>query len=154
VNKDANSLLRLGLPINSPEVRKLQAQIEGVGGDLRVKRIGAAKDGLQKARGTIASTKEAGKMLAAARPAEVEKAQALLAYIDGDLAAALEELGKQAGQGSVQERELLDKANAAQAGRGVALRAGGAHGAGGLHGARARGVQQLAAAPGPRGGGV
>jgi len=115
VNKDANSLLRLGLPINSPEVRKLQAQIEGVGGDLRVKRIGAAKDGLQKARGTIASTKEAGKMLAAARPAEVEKAQTLLANIDGDLAAALEELGKQAGQGSVQERELLDKANAAQA---------------------------------------
>jgi len=115
VNKDANSLLRLGLPINSPELRKLQAQIEGVGGDLRVKRIGAAKDGLQKARGTIASTKEAGKMLAAARPAEVEKAQALLADIDGDLAAALEELGKQAGQGSVQERELLDKANAAQA---------------------------------------
>jgi len=54
-------------------------------------------------------------MLAAARPAEVEKAQTLLANIDCDLAAALEELGKQAGQGSVQERELLDKANAAQA---------------------------------------
>jgi hypothetical protein len=114
VNKDANSLLRLGLPIDCPEVRKLQAQIEGVGGDLRVKRIGAAKGGLQQARGTIASPKEAGKMLAAVRPAQVEQGKSLLADIDGSLSAALEELGKQFSQGSVQERESLDLVKAAQ----------------------------------------
>jgi hypothetical protein len=78
VNKNANSLLRLGLPIDSPEMRKLQAQIEGVGGDLRVKRIGAAKDWPQKARGTIASPKEASKILMAVRPAEVAQGLALL----------------------------------------------------------------------------
>lgn len=111
VNKDANSLLRLGLPINNPEVRKLQAQVEGVGGDLRVKRIGAAKDGLAKARQTGAS--QAGKILASLR--SPDEGKALLADIDQELAAALDELNKPVGQGSVQERDVLDSANKAQA---------------------------------------
>jgi len=114
VNKDASSLLRLALPINSPDVRKLQEQVEGIAGDLRVKRIGAAKDGLQKSRSTIANAKITTKILAAVRPAEVEKAKAILAEMDGNLAKSLEQLEKPVGQGSLQEREVLDNAKAAQ----------------------------------------
>ena len=112
VNKDADSLLRLGLPIDNPPVRKLQTQIEGVGGDIRVKRIGAAVDGCQKARETIKSKGSA--MLSSVRATEKAKGEKLLAEIDETLSPAIAALSVQSAQGSIQERAALDNAIAAQ----------------------------------------
>lgn len=113
VNKDAESLLRNGLPITNKEVRKLQLQVEVAGSDIRVKRIGAAVDGFKKARSTIKS--DSGAMLASVRPGETDKAKGYLAAIDEDLGPAIEALSQNSGQGSVQERESLDRAIKAQA---------------------------------------
>jgi cyclophilin family peptidyl-prolyl cis-trans isomerase len=113
VNKDAESLLRLGLPIDNPAVRKLQNQLETAGGDVKVKRIGSAIDGFKKSRETIKSQGSA--ILSSVRPSEKSTAQKLLSEIDAALEPALSALSEQSGQGSVQERGSLDKAITAQA---------------------------------------
>jgi len=112
VNKDADSLLRYGLPINNAQVRKLQNTVEVVGGDIKVKRIKPAIDGFTKARQIIKS--DGAAMLAAVRPSEVETAKKLLASMDEELAPGISALAEQTGQGSVQERSSLDRARAAQ----------------------------------------
>ena len=61
VNKDAESLLRNGLPLNGKlggatrkaDVRKLQAAVEAVKDDLRAKRLCAALGDTQNARGLL-----------------------------------------------------------------------------------------------------
>lgn len=109
VNKDADSLLRYGLPINSPKVRTLQAAVEGVKNDLATKRFNAAKDGVKKAK-TIANGKDSEVILKATRDesAGTERLK--------DLRAALEQLDDSVAavagteKGSVQERTALDVA--------------------------------------------
>lgn len=113
VNKDADSLLRLGLPIENKPVRKLQTQIETAAGDIKVKRLSAAVDGLQKARETIKSQSPA--MLASVRASGQAEGKLLLGEIDAELVPAIAALSEQNGQGSVQERAALDKAKAGQA---------------------------------------
>jgi len=69
VNKDAESLLRYGLPIKNKEVRQLQKSIEDIKINVQSKRKSAALDDLKKAKGLI-NTKEA-KMTASCREANV-----------------------------------------------------------------------------------
>ena len=115
VNKDPQSLLRNGLPIDGQigsatkkkDVRQLQAAVELLGDDLKVKRISAAKSDVQKAA-TILNSKAKD-----------------IAKGNGDIAKLLEEvrtnldalpaiLADTGPAGSPQERESLDKAGAAQ----------------------------------------
>ena len=113
VNKDADSLLRYGLPINNAAVRKLQSQVETGISDIKVKRIGAAIGDLQQARGTI---KGQGKdMLKSVRPSEIDAATQLLAAIDEVLDPGIAALSENVAQGSVQERSALDRASSAVA---------------------------------------
>lgn len=53
VNKDPESLLRYGLPINNKEVRKLQVAIETIKQDIASKRKTAALDGVKESRSII-----------------------------------------------------------------------------------------------------
>lgn len=53
VNKDPESLLRYGLPINSKEVRKLQVEIEAIKQDVGTKRKSAALDHVKNVKRLI-----------------------------------------------------------------------------------------------------
>jgi hypothetical protein len=109
VNKDAESLLRYGLPIDNTAVRKLQAQIETGSSDIKVKRIGAAIGDLQQARSTVKS--QGRDMLKSVRPLEIEAATKLLIDIDAALDPGIAALSENVAQGSVQERSALDRAS-------------------------------------------
>jgi len=61
VNKDAESLLRYGLPIpKDKEIRKFQLLVEEIGKDISSKRKASAIDGISKARKTLDSKSAAG----------------------------------------------------------------------------------------------
>mmetsp|Transcript_11862 Transcript_11862/g.34016 ORF Transcript_11862/g.34016 Transcript_11862/m.34016 type:complete len:461 (+) Transcript_11862:42-1424(+) len=113
VNKDAESLLRLGLPIESKEVRELQSSLEGIKQDVASKRKGPAADGAKKVKSILAS-KKADKMAAVCRDAKV--CTATMKEIN-DLMDPLEKAIKasqDAFTGSLEERDALDKAYNAQ----------------------------------------
>lgn len=113
VNKDAESLLRLGLPIDSKEVRDLQRDLESIKQDVASKRKGQAADGAKKVRSILAS-KKADKMAATCRDANVCK-QTMKEI--SDLMDPLEKAIKasqDAFTGSLEERDALDKAYTAQ----------------------------------------
>lgn len=109
VNKDADSLLRLGLPINSKEVRELQSDLEGIKQDVASKRKGQAIDGAKKVKSILAS-KKAGKMTSVCRDASV--CTELMKEIDNmmDPLAAAVKSSQDAFTGSLEERDALDKA--------------------------------------------
>mmetsp|Transcript_12868 Transcript_12868/g.27323 ORF Transcript_12868/g.27323 Transcript_12868/m.27323 type:complete len:470 (+) Transcript_12868:181-1590(+) len=112
VNKDPESLLRYGLPINNKEVRQLQKSIEDIRINIQSKRKAAALDDLKKARGVI-NTKEA-KMTASCRDAKVcsdilASMKEKLEPLEGSLKASADYLN-----GSDQERDALDKSYATQ----------------------------------------
>merc|ERR1711865_1149214 len=69
VNKDAESLLRLGLPIKNKEVRQLQTEVETIKQDIASKRKSTAYDGTKKVKSILAS-KKADKMIASCRTAK------------------------------------------------------------------------------------
>lgn len=107
VNKDPESLLRLGLPIDNKEVRQLQKSIEDIRINVQTKRKSAALDDLKKARGII-NTKEA-KMTASCREAKVcsdilASMKEKMEPLETTLKASADYLN-----GSDQEREALDK---------------------------------------------
>lgn len=107
VNKDPESLLRYGLPIDNKEVRQLQKSIEDIRTNVQSKRKAAALDDLKKAKGVI-NTKES-KMTASCREAKV--CSDILASMKGKMS-PLEETLKAAQDyqnGSDQERDALDK---------------------------------------------
>jgi len=111
VNKDPESLLRYGLPINSKKARELQAAVEGVKSDILIKRWGAGIAGVQKARTVLGKEAELLKEVRPSAQAEGKKAIQELK----DLLDPLEQiLASKEGTGTVQEREKLDKAYAAQ----------------------------------------
>lgn len=107
VNKDPESLLRYGLPINNKEVRQLQKSIESVRINIQSKRKAAALDDLKKARGVI-NTKES-QMTASCREANVcsdilASMKDKLEPLEATLRASADYLN-----GSDQERDALDK---------------------------------------------
>mmetsp|Transcript_9061 Transcript_9061/g.12055 ORF Transcript_9061/g.12055 Transcript_9061/m.12055 type:complete len:464 (-) Transcript_9061:165-1556(-) len=112
VNKDAESLLRYGLPINNKEVRKLQLKLETVKYDISSKRKSAALDGTQKSAALMKADKE--KYKASCRDPKIcdELVTSMAAQIDPlttAIKASMDSLN-----GSDQERTALDKAYVAQ----------------------------------------
>jgi len=109
VNKDAESLLRLGLPINSKEVRELQSDLELIKQDVASKRKGPAVDGAKKVKSILAS-KKADKMASACRDAKT--CTAIMKEIDDamDPFMASVKVSQDAFTGSLEERDALDKA--------------------------------------------
>ncbi|KAL3929911.1 MAG: hypothetical protein SGBAC_011998, partial [Bacillariaceae sp.] len=113
VNKDADSLLRLGLPIKNKEVRGLQESLETIKYDIGSKRKAAALDGVKKSK-TYLAGKTAEKMKSACRDPSV--CASLIAEIETSLdplQASIKE-SQDAFTGSEQERTALDKAYTAQ----------------------------------------
>lgn len=109
VNKDAESLLRLGLPINSKEVRELQVDLETIKQDVASKRKGPAVDGAKKVK-SILGSKKAAKMAAVCRDANV--CTELMKEIDAamDPFTVAVKASQDAFTGSLEERDALDKA--------------------------------------------
>eukprot|EP00980_Cylindrotheca_fusiformis_P005338 scaffold1138_cov128-Cylindrotheca_fusiformis.AAC.20 len=113
VNKDADSLLRYGLPIKNKEVRGLQEALETIKYDIGSKRKSAALDGVKKSKRYL-SGKTAEKMTKACRSPAV--CSDLLTEIDASLeplSVALKQ-SQDAFTGSEQERTALDNAYDAQ----------------------------------------
>lgn len=110
VNKDPESLLRYGLPINSKEVRKLQVEIEAIKQDVGTKRKTAALDHVKTAKRLLGDSK----LTAPCRDAKV--CATAIEGIDsefGPITAALKD-SIDALNGSEQERQALDKAYISQ----------------------------------------
>lgn len=107
VNKDPESLLRYGLPINNKEVRQLQKSIEDIRQNVQSKRKSAALDDLKKVRGYI--NKSESKMTASCRDGKV--CSDILASMKDKLPPLEEQLKASADylNGSDQERDALDK---------------------------------------------
>ena len=84
--KDPNSLLRYALPINNPEVRKLQDNLENIAGELRASRRWGAAASDAKRAGLVLQTKQ-NKILAAVPTDRQPQAQVLLSQIQTDLEA-------------------------------------------------------------------
>jgi len=109
VNKDPESLLRYGLPIDNQEVRNLQGLIERIGYDISSKRTKAALDGTKKSR--VILNQSSKKLTASCAPDEsgcksiIENMINLLDKVEDALVSASNNL-----YGSDQEREALDKA--------------------------------------------
>lgn len=108
VNKDPESLLRYGLPINNKEVRKLQRVIESIRQDIASKRKSAAVDGVKQTRTMLKSS--SSKLLPSCRSSSVctdilSKMDTQLAPLDAALKESLDTM-----QGSDQERKALDDA--------------------------------------------
>mmetsp|Transcript_10499 Transcript_10499/g.25357 ORF Transcript_10499/g.25357 Transcript_10499/m.25357 type:complete len:444 (-) Transcript_10499:1637-2968(-) len=113
VNKDADSLLRLGLPIKNKEVRGLQESLETIKYDVGSKRKAAALDGVKKSKSYLTG-KTADKMKASCRSPSV--CASLLTEIESSLdplQASIKQ-SQDAFTGSEQERTALDKAYGAQ----------------------------------------
>jgi len=108
VNKDAESLLRYGLPIQNKEVRKFQATVESIKQDIASKRKSAALDGVKKSRQSI--KKDGVKMTASCR--EASTCQTILSQMELDLAPLEASLiaAQDSLNGSDQERAALDEA--------------------------------------------
>ncbi|KAL7512963.1 hypothetical protein ACHAXN_010068 [Cyclotella atomus] len=107
VNKDAESLLRYGLPIDNKEVRELQKNIESIKQNVSSKRKTAALDDLKKAKG-ILNTKET-KMTSSCRDAST--CSSIIASMKNKMSPLEESLTASTNylNGSDQEREALDK---------------------------------------------
>ncbi|GFH44566.1 hypothetical protein CTEN210_01040 [Chaetoceros tenuissimus] len=109
VNKDPESLLRLGLPIpKDKEVRKFQSIIEEIRQDVQTKRKSAALDGVKKSKSTIKSKgAEFQKMCR-----EPTKCAEILSTMDSKLDPLAKEVAASQDflNGSDQERAALDKA--------------------------------------------
>ncbi|KAJ8603748.1 hypothetical protein CTAYLR_000283 [Chrysophaeum taylorii] len=115
VNKDAESLLRYGLPVSGPvsgDARKLQAAVESIRDDLRSKRVAAAIQDVETAKRLVASK---GPTIAGGSAAFKTDIEAKLAEMTSELGPVAGELGAIGPPGSPQEREVLDDAEARQA---------------------------------------
>jgi len=114
VNKDPESLLRLGLPINNKQVRELQGNIETIKGDVSSKRKSSAYDEMKKVKSIVGSKKKVAKMVASCRSPEIctQAIQEIDAAMD-PLAEAIKS-SQDALKGSLEESEALDKAFNAQ----------------------------------------
>ncbi|CAB9504865.1 cis-trans isomerase [Seminavis robusta] len=110
VNKDPESLLRYGLPINSKEARKLQGEIEAIKQDVGTKRKAAALDHVRTAKRMLNDAN----LIKACRDGKictsiVEKMSTEIEPISAALKDSMETLN-----GSEQERQALDKAYVSQ----------------------------------------
>jgi len=109
VNKDAESLLRLGLPIKNKEVRKLQETLETIKYDIGSKRKSAAIDGAKNSKKFL-SGKQAEKIAASCNSPSV--CIDIMKDIDATLGPITDAMkdSQDAFTGSLEERDALDKA--------------------------------------------
>lgn len=112
VNKDAESLLRYGLPIKNKEMRTLQATVENIKQDVASKRKTAALDGMKETRKQL--EKKASKISASCRDQSfctsvLNEMSENTKPLEEALRASVDTLA-----GSEQERAALDKAYNAQ----------------------------------------
>jgi cyclophilin family peptidyl-prolyl cis-trans isomerase len=114
VNSDAESLLRYGLPIKNKEIRDIQGSIESSKLNLKTRRLLFAKTDINKAAGQLKEKRE--KLLAAVPEANKEKAISALDKILADIVPLQEAMSAEtdAGAGSLQQREALDRAYSQQ----------------------------------------
>jgi len=113
VNKDAESLLRYGLPGIPKEARKLQKFVETTKDDLESKRYSAAKDGASKAL-SVLNGKESAKIASAT--SSPDAAKKTLSQMASDLKsfdAAVTE-AQNVNRGSEQEQIAIKKAKTFQ----------------------------------------
>lgn len=113
VNKDPESLLRLGLPIpKDKELRKFQTVVEEIRQDVSTKRKAAALDGIKKTEKTLkAKSSEFSGMCR--EPTECTSIMASMNDLFDPLEASLKD-AQTFFNGSDQERAALDKAYAGQ----------------------------------------
>eukprot|EP00611_Tribonema_gayanum_P023459 TRINITY_DN493_c0_g1_i1.p1 TRINITY_DN493_c0_g1~~TRINITY_DN493_c0_g1_i1.p1 ORF type:complete len:473 (-),score=145.74 TRINITY_DN493_c0_g1_i1:269-1483(-) len=112
VNKDPQSLLRQGLPINCKPVFDLQEAIDSVKYDTYRKDWSRALNDCKQAGGIV--SKKRKDLLAAVRPTEKAKGEQLLQTILDKLTPLEAILKSKEGTGTVAERIKLDDAYAAQ----------------------------------------
>eukprot|EP00588_Corethron_pennatum_P011708 CAMPEP_0194277866 /NCGR_PEP_ID=MMETSP0169-20130528/10067_1 /TAXON_ID=218684 /ORGANISM="Corethron pennatum, Strain L29A3" /LENGTH=435 /DNA_ID=CAMNT_0039021929 /DNA_START=92 /DNA_END=1396 /DNA_ORIENTATION=+ len=112
VNKDAESLLRYGLPITNKEVRKLQLPLEAIRQDIVSKRTGDALNDSKISRGILKS-KSAEMIKSCVDPKACADIIAKMSDDMTPLDEALDE-AKNFQLGSQQQGAALDKAAAAQ----------------------------------------
>lgn len=112
VNKDAESLLRYGLPIDSKEARELQEAVEGIKDEIRLKRYAEGKKDAQRAKTILNNKKD--KLLKAVRADAKGKAQEIFTALEAKLTEVGKTFDEEAGRGSEQERAKLDLAYAQQ----------------------------------------
>lgn len=108
VNKDPESLLRYGLPINNKEVRKLQRVVESIRQDIASKRKSAALDGVKESKKIL--NKSASKLTPSCRSSSI--CTEIISNMDAQLTPieiALKE-SQETMNGSDQERKALDDA--------------------------------------------
>lgn len=112
VNKDADSLLRYGLPINNKEVRELQAKIEGIVYDIGSKRKTAALDGVKAVKSILKG--KTSKIVAGCNDSKL--CQSYIDQMTEELDPLTESLQSSLNSlnGSEQERTALDKAYKSQ----------------------------------------
>ena len=110
VNSDAESLLRYGLPLNNKDIREIQGSIESAKANLRTRRLNFAKIDINKATDSLNKKKD--KILAAVPKENREKAEQAYSKMLTDINPLLDAIDAEqnAGAGSVQQREALDRA--------------------------------------------
>lgn len=114
VNSDAESLLRYGLPIVNKEIREIQAAVESAKLNLKTRRIPFANSDVATVKTLLKNNKE--KLLRAVPSSHLEAAKESLNRFEEDIAplSAAISANAAAGAGSVQDRQGLDEAFAAQ----------------------------------------
>jgi peptidylprolyl isomerase len=90
---DPAALLRNALPIEQPDLQKLQHRLEDSSDDLRAKRWSALTGNARKAQAQLSSRRSA--LLAAFQPEQREQATALLAGLESELQAVAEAAERQ-----------------------------------------------------------
>ena len=114
VNSDPDSLLRLGLPIKSKEIREIQNSIESCKMNLRTRRVNFAINDLNNAKSKISSYNS--KLMSAFPKSKQEEGKAALEQLVADMDPLVTSMQAEesSGSGSVQERSALDSAFAKQ----------------------------------------
>lgn len=114
VNSDAESLLRYGLPFENKDLRDIQASIESAKSNLKTRRVNFAQGDVNNFKSLIGKTGD--KILKAVPLKNAPEAKLSLARLVADIPALENAITTElsSGSGSVQERQGLDNAFAAQ----------------------------------------
>ena len=109
VNKDAESLLRYGLPINEKNpVRKLQLDVEQIKSDLAIKRFNEVKNDIVRAKTTL--SQKGKEMMKDVRSDSMEATTKSMKTLEEVLDQINVVMNDDFGRGSEQERDKLDRA--------------------------------------------
>lgn len=109
VNKDAESLLRFGLPINNKNpVRKLQVDVEQIKSDLSIKRFNEVKNDIVRAKTTL--SQKGKEMMKDVRSDQLDSTTKSMKRLEEILDSINVAMNDDYYRGSEQERGQLDRA--------------------------------------------